>query len=372
MKKKLRTGFTTGTAAAAATKGALVMILENKAPSRVPIRLLTGDTLNIPLHTCALVKPGEATCTVIKDAGDDPDVTHNSEIGATVKILDDKTRVSTNNPPRRQVIITGGVGVGRVTKPGLEVAPGEPAINPGPRKMIHQAIDDVFNKFSRNHPVQVEVFVPEGKKLAEKTLNARLGILGGISILGTTGIVRPMSHDAFIATIQSALSVARATKLHHVVMTTGRRSERFAQSYWPALPEEAFIQIGDFFKMSMVSASELGFEHITLAVFFGKASKMAQGIPHTHAAKARLTMNKLYDWSLALTGDEQFSKRILEANTARHAFDMIKEDHPEIISLVGRHIVDSAKAFTPADLAVDSVIFDYNGEIAFDSTKSKT
>ena len=235
--------------------------------------------------------------------------------------------------------------------------------------MIHHAIDEVFGKFSQTHPVAVEVFVPEGKKLAEKTLNARLGILGGISILGTTGIVRPMSHDAYIATIQSALSVARATKLAHVVMTTGRRSERFAQSYWPALAEEAFIQIGDFFKMSVVSASELGFERITLAVFFGKASKMAQGLPHTHAARARLTMNKLYEWSLALTGDEEFSKHILAANTARHAYDMIKEDHPEIISLVGRNIVESAKAFTTADMAVDSVIFDYSGEIAFDSTK---
>jgi cobalt-precorrin-5B (C1)-methyltransferase len=372
MKKKLRLGFTTGTAAAAATKGALTSILDGKAPSKVWIELLTGDDILISIHRCGRKSNVEATCTVIKDAGDDPDVTHRAEIGATVNILDDKTRVSANNPPHRQVIIIGGVGVGQATKPGLEVAPGEPAINPGPRKMILQAIDDVFDKFNRNHPVQVEIFVPEGKKLAEKTLNARLGILGGISILGTTGIVRPMSHDAFIATIQSALSVARATELDHVVMTTGRRSERFAQSHWPALAEEAFIQIGDFFKMSVVSASELGFEHITLAVFFGKASKMAQGIAHTHAAKARLTMNKLYEWSLALSGDEQFSKRILAANTARHAFDMIKPDHPEIISLVGRKIVNSAKAFTPADMAVDSIIFDYNGEIAFDSTKGKT
>jgi cobalt-precorrin-5B (C1)-methyltransferase len=369
MKRKLRTGFTTGTAAAAATKGALTSILDGKTPPKVRIELLTGDDILISIYRCERKSNVEATCTVIKDAGDDPDVTHKAEIGATVRIMGKKNRMSANDLARRQVIITGGHGVGRVTKPGLEVPPGEPAINPGPRKMIHQAIDDVFKKYRRNHPVQVEVFVPEGKKLAEKTLNARLGILGGISILGTTGIVRPMSHDAFIATIQSALSVARATELDHVVMTTGRRSERFAQSCWPALPEEAFIQIGDFFKMSVVSASELGFEHITLAVFFGKASKMAQGIPHTHAAKAHLTMNKLYEWSLALTGDEQFSKRILAANTARHAFDMIKEDHPEIISLVGRNIMDSAKAFTPADIAVDSVIFDYNGKIAFDSTK---
>jgi cobalt-precorrin-5B (C1)-methyltransferase len=369
MKKKLRTGFTTGTAAAAATKGALTSILNGKAPARVRIELLTGDDIFISIHRCDRKSDVEATCTVIKDAGDDPDVTHKAEIGATVKIIGDKKHLPPKKSDLRQVIIVGGHGVGRVTKPGLEVAPGEPAINPGPQKMIHQAVADVFEKYRRHDRVRVEVFVPEGKKLAEKTLNARLGILGGISILGTTGIVRPMSHDAFIATIESALSVARATELDHVVMTTGRRSERFAQSYWPGFSDEAFIQIGDFFKMSMVCASDLGFEHITLAVFFGKASKMAQGIPHTHAAKARLTMNKLYEWSIALTGDKQFSKRILAANTARHAFDMIKEDRPEIISLVGRKIVDSAKAFTSANMAVDSVIFDYNGEIAFDSTK---
>ena len=265
--------------------------------------------------------------------------------------------------------ITGGQGVGRVTKPGLEVPPGEPAINPGPRKMIIQATNDIVEKHNIKRPVHVEVFVPAGEKLAEKTLNARLGILGGISILGTTGIVRPMSHDAFIATIESALSVARACGLEHIILTTGRRSERFAQAYWTQLPEEAFIQIGDFFKMSLESASTKGFKQITLAAFFGKATKMAQGIPHTHAAKARLTLNKLYEWSLELTRDEKFAKRIQSANTARHAFDIIGESHPEIISLVGRKIVRAAKIFVSKDVAIDSVIFNYNGGAVFDSAK---
>jgi len=369
MTKKLRTGFTTGTAAAAATKGALVMILENKGPSRVPIRLLTGDSMTIPIHTCVLNQQGEATCSVIKDAGDDPDVTHKAEIGACVKLLDGDSGTSAKKRQQDMVRITGGKGVGRVTKPGLEVPPGQPAINPGPRKMIAQAINDIVAQHNIKCPVHVEIFVPNGEKLAEKTLNARLGIIGGISILGTTGIVRPMSHDAFIATIQSALSVARACGLEHVILTTGRRSERFAQTYWSQLPEEAFIQIGDFFKMSLESASEKGFKHLTLAVFFGKATKMAQGIPHTHAAKARLTMNKLYEWSLELTRDKKFAKRILDANTARHAFDIVGDHHPEIISLVGRKIVTSAKAFVSKAVAIDSVIFDYNGGAVFDSTK---
>ena len=369
MAKKLRTGFTTGTAAAAATKGALIMILENKAPSRVPIRLLTGDTLNIAIHTCVLDRQDEATCTVIKDAGDDPDVTHKAEIGASVKLLDEDSGFSAKHRQPDMIRITGGEGVGRVTKPGLEVPPGEPAINPGPRKMINMATNDIVEKHNIKRPVQVEIFVPAGEKLAEKTLNARLGILGGISILGTTGIVRPMSHDAFIATIESALSVAHACGLEHVILTTGRRSERFAQAYWPQLPEEAFIQIGDFFKLSLESASEKGFKRLTLAAFFGKATKMAQGIPHTHAAKARLTMHKLYEWSLELTGDEKFAKRIQTANTARHAFDIIGENHPEIISLVGRKIVSAAQAFMAKAVAVDSVIFNYNGDVVFDSTK---
>jgi len=369
MEKKLRTGFTTGTAAAAATKGALIMILENKAPSRVLIKLLTGEMIDIAVHTCVLDRRGEATCTVIKDAGDDPDVTHKAEIGASVKLLDADSAFFAKHRQQDMVRITGGQGVGRVTKPGLEVPPGEPAINPGPRKMIIQAANDIVEKHNIKRPVHVEVFVTAGEKLAEKTLNARLGILGGISILGTTGVVRPMSHDAFIATIESALSVARACGLEHVIFTTGRRSERFAQAYWSQLPEEAFIQIGDFFKMSLESASKKGFKHLTLAVFFGKATKMAQGIPHTHAAKARLTMNKLHAWSLELTRDEKFAKRIQTANTARHAFDIIVENHPEIIGLVGRKIVRAAEAFVTKAVAIDSVIFNYNGDAVFDSTK---
>jgi cobalt-precorrin-5B (C1)-methyltransferase len=363
MAKKLRAGFTTGTAAAAATKGALKSILEGKPPKKVRIRLLTGDDISISIHRCERISDKEATCTVIKDAGDDPDVTHKAEIGAIVRLE--------NTESGGGIQIAGGQGVGRVTKPGLEVPPGEPAINPGPRKMICEAVLDVFERHQTQYPLLVEIFVPEGEKLAEKTLNARLGILGGISILGTTGIVRPMSHDAFIATIQSAASVASASGLEHVIFTTGRRSERFAQAYWPQLSEEAFVQIGDFFQMSLECASKLGFKRISLAVFFGKATKMAQGIPHTHASKARLTMEKLSEWSYELTHDEQFSKRIMEANTARHAFDIIGKDYPEVIHMVGRKIVNSAKAFVSKPMAIDNVIFDYDGSVVFDSTKHK-
>ena len=369
MRKKLRSGFTTGTAAAAATKGALRLIVEGKKPSAVQIRFLTGGNTTIPVYTCRSTGKGRAECTVIKDAGDDPDVTHRAEIGARVDLT--RRRTGTKAAEGPEIIIRGGKGVGRVTKPGLEIPPGQPAINPGPRKMIIEAIHDILGKDSRKYSVCTEIFVPRGRELAEKTLNSRLGILDGISILGTTGIVRPMSHDAFIATIESALSVARAAGQNQVFLTTGRRSERFAQDHWPDIAPEAFIQVGDFFKMSVEAAAEKGFDQITITVFFGKAVKMAQGVPHTHAAKSELTMTRLADWVMTICGDRQLASTVLAANTARHAFDLIKEPCPEVVHHVGRQIVKSAENFSGNGLRIQSIIFDYNGDIFFRSDKGQ-
>ena len=360
MTRKLRTGFTTGTAAAAAAKAALLCLLEKKMPVEVEIMLLTGDPITIPVHSVFIENRQTAICTVIKDAGDDPDITHGAEIGA-------KVTVSAADEKQEKVVIIGGEGVGVVTKPGLEVQPGEPAINPGPRKMILQSINEILERRPDAVHVAVEVFVPEGKRLARKTLNARLGILNGISILGTTGIVKPLSHTAYIATIESAISVAKATGSDRLILTTGRRSERFAQAMWPDISEESFIQIGDFFKASMEMAIKRGFDSITLTVFFGKALKMAQSIPHTHAAAASLTLNRLADWSYCLTKDKAFAEELLHANTARHAFEKIVARYPEVISEVGRRIVASAKKFAVSEVHVQSVIFDYGGKIVFDS-----
>jgi len=362
MKRKLKTGFTTGTAAAAAAKGALRYLREGKMPSRVMIELLTGDKIAIPIHRCERIAEDEARCSVIKNAGDDPDVTHKAEIGAVVKLLKPDPKNHNN------IYITGGAGVGKITKPGLEMPPGEPAINSGPRKMINQAITETLAQHDLQRAVTVEVFVPRGAEIAKKTLNARLGILGGISILGTTGLVRPMSHDAFIATIKSGLSVARASGNSKVVLTTGRRSERYAQQLWSLLPEEAFIQIGDFFKRSLEMAAGQGFAQITLAVFFGKALKMAQGVPHTHAAKSRLTLDKLSEWAGRITQNSNLSQKIIAANTARHAFDMIYPDHPEVIAQVGKQVISSAKMFAGKTVQIHCLIFDYEGNVAFDSS----
>jgi len=313
-KKKLRTGFTTGTAAAAAAKGALLFIIEEKPPERVEIELLTGDPILIPIEHCVMEQPNTARCT------------------------------ATNS-----VEITGGDGVGVVTKPGLEVPPGEPAINPGPRKMINQSILTVLNEHVRSAQVSVEIDVPKGGELAQKTLNERLGIIGGISILGTTGIVRPLSHESYTATIESALSVAEAMKNDRVVLTTGRRSERYSQNVWPDLPEESFIQIGDYFEFSLHAASQKKINSITIAAFFGKLTRLA-------------------DWANREVNDSSLTEDILNANTARHAFDFIYGRYPELIAFVGKQVINSAKSFIKRkDVHIRSVVFDYEGKIAFDS-----
>lgn len=359
---KLKTGFTTGASAAAATKGALLLILDGEIPDNIQIRLLTGEHIFVPPHSSFLKGKNKAVCTVIKDAGDDPDVTHGAEIGVEVLLENENSH---NN-----VIIKGGKGVGIVTKPGLEIAPGFHAINPGPIKMITQSVQEVLHQHNISKKVTVTVFVPKGAMLAEKTLNARLGILGGISILGTTGLVKPMSHDAYIATIKASISVAKALDLSELVFTTGRRSERYAQILLSKFAEESFVQIGDFFKSSLEAASNRGFKSITLAVFFGKAIKMAQGIAHTHASKSNLTMCKLSDWSFKITKNHDFAKKILSANTARHAFDFIINEYPEIISYVGKLMIKSAKQFAGKNICIRAVIFDYEGKAVFDSGKN--
>ncbi|MDJ0888259.1 MAG: cobalt-precorrin-5B (C(1))-methyltransferase CbiD [Desulfobacterales bacterium] len=362
-KKKLRSGFTTGTAAAAAVKGGLRLLVDGRAPDTVHIDFLSAGGVTIPIERIERLAENKAICTVIKDAGDDPDVTHRAEIGAEVELV---ARAPSSGGPV-ELRIEGGEGVGTVTKPGLEVPPGSPAINPGPRRMIRAAVDAVLTGRGRAFDVRVRIFVPRGEILARKTLNARLGILGGISILGTTGIVRPMSHAAYTATIRSALSVAAASGRSTAVLTTGRRSERFAQAALPDLAAESFVQIGDYFRFALEAAAALELKTIVLAVFFGKALKMAQGIPHTHAARAALVLERLAEWTRKATGDDALVQTISDANTARQAFEILKHRAPLVLDAVARRIVHAALNFAQKPVVVRCILFDYDGRIACDS-----
>ena len=363
--KKLKKGFTTGAAAAAAVKAALTYYFQLKCGQKQQIKwvdllFLNNETRKIDVHRIETLDQHTIRAIVIKDAGDDPDVTHKAEIGAEVTV---------RKADKKKIIISGGKGVGTITKPGLELPVGEPAINPGPRKMITQSVDQVLAQY-RPGPVEIEanVFVPHGEALAEKTLNKRLGIIGGISILGTTGIVTPLSHDAYIATIRSSISVAAANQIHTLVFTTGRRSERFAMEIFCQFNEEAFVQTGDFFKASVDMAMEQpGIQKIIYTVFFGKAVKMAMGFEHTHAAKSELTLTQLSKWADEVIGSKTLSQVIAKANTARHAFSFIHPQHPKLIEYVGNRIKKNAMAFSQGRFEIRTIIFDFDGNIVFDS-----
>ncbi|MBI3329596.1 MAG: cobalamin biosynthesis protein CbiD, partial [Nitrospinae bacterium] len=226
--RDLRSGYTTGSCATAGAKAAALAILKRQTLEDVVITLPRGAQVRFLLRSCVRYSDTSAECSVIKDAGDDPDVTHGAEIF---------TRVDLESPPGLRY--RAGKGIGTVTKVGLELAVGEPAINPVPRRMIRQALEEVFGATWDRTGVSVTISIPNGKALAKETLNARLGILGGLSILGTTGIVVPYSHAAFKVSILKAIRVARANGLTHLVLTPGGRSETFAQQAFP-LPEGAF------------------------------------------------------------------------------------------------------------------------------------
>ncbi|MGM0453562.1 MAG: cobalt-precorrin-5B (C(1))-methyltransferase CbiD [Thermodesulfobacteriota bacterium] len=355
-RKKLRSGFTTGTAAAAAAKAAAMVLYGHPAPAAVDVRLLNDQIWTISVRQCRL-EGDTAECRVKKDAGSDPDVTNGAIIGARVK------RAGENG-----VTITGGEGVGRVTKAGLEVAVGRSAINPGPRQMIVRAVEEVLADFAEiaegGRGIDVEIFVPEGEAIARKTLNARLGIEGGISILGTTGVVKPMSHAAYIATIESAVAVAAASGLDTVVCTTGRRSERHAQAKFSEMPVEAFVQIGDYFEKSMKIMAQRGIGNVVLAAFFGKAVKMAKGVPHTHAAKSKMVLEDLGRWAAAAGAESAVAERVCGANTAREAFFILHEAFPAVFSDVAEKMAAAAHFFAGGRVNVGAVLFDYEGTVA--------
>ena len=357
-KRKLRSGFTTGTAAAAAVKGAATLLLTGQCLERVVIPFLSEGEVSVSLVSCKM--DGEAAVvTVKKDGGDDPDITKHAIIGARVSFGEGADKIS------------GGQGVGRVTRPGLEVPVGEPAINSGPKKMIAAAVAAVRAKAGNHEPLVMEIFVPEGEAMAKKTLNFRLGIEGGISILGTTGIERPLSHEAYEATVRSSIKVAKAMGAESVICTTGRRSERYAMELFPGLPEAHFVQIGDFFRSSMVTAGEQKTDAI-LAVFFGKAVKMAAGIPHTHAAKSDLNLRFLADLVCQMVDDPELEKKVADSNTAREAFTYLAGPCPHVVAKVGELAAASARKFAQEsgqEIQTRCIIFDFEGHVASDTAR---
>lgn len=316
-KKPLRSGYTTGACAAAAAKGAVLCLLGREHPGWVEIPFPDGSRHRFDLCRFggAPTQPG-AMATVVKDAGDDPDVTNGAEIGAEVRWLADADG--------EQIVLVNGPGVGVVTKPGLPVPVGEPAINPVPRQMIRAAVTEALAEGEAvAAALEVTVFVRDGEILAQKTLNQRLGVLGGLSILGTTGIVKPVSAQAWTDTIEASMRVARAAGLTTVLLATGRTSEAAVQRQLH-LPEEALVMMGDYLHYALEAAGRHGFTEIVLAAMWAKLIKAALAVPQTHVRNGALETRQAAALLARLGLEEPEATAMADANTAREIYGRLQ------------------------------------------------
>lgn len=323
-----RTGYTTGSNAAASAKAATIALLTGAFPEQVTITLPIGETATMTPVACSL-GADEAYCCMVKDAGDDPDVTHGALICARVRRAPAGPGASSPNAATG-ISLDGGKGVGRVTLQGLGLEVGAAAINPVPRQQILANVTDAVREahldpeaFLATTSLSVEIIVPEGERLAQKTLNPRLGIVGGISILGTSGKVYPYSTAAWRASVVQAVQLAAHHHIEQIVLTTGSRSERFAMQLYPALPKLAFVEMGVFTGAALETCVTRGVKGISIVAMMGKLIKTAQGFMNTHASAAnRVEMEFLAQVCRDVQASVDLSEMVLAANTGRHFLEL--------------------------------------------------
>ena len=332
-KKMLRRGYTTGTCAALAAQGAVSFLVSGIWPETAELMTPAGQMVRVPLME-KKAGNGAASCAVKKDAGDDPDVTDGLLIFAQARFLPENAGsareadhgTGTASARERRVIIDGGEGVGRVTKAGLDQPVGAAAINSVPRRMIEAAVTEVLEEAGLDRPVEILIFVPGGEKTAEKTFNPVLGITGGISILGTSGIVEPMSEEALIETIRAHMQVLRSEGRRFAAAVPGNMGERFLWSY---LEREGIGKIpavvcSNFVGRTLDMAGELGFSGFLLAGHLGKLVKLGCGIMNTHSKEGDGRMETLVACALRAGAGTGTLKRIQEANTTEQALEELK------------------------------------------------
>ncbi len=350
--RPLRKGWTTGTCATAATKAAFTALLTGAFPDPVEVTLPGDQHPAFTLATTA-ADAEQATAGVVKDAGDDPDVTHGALILATVR----------RGRPGAGVMFRADAGVGTVTRAGLPLPPGEPAINPVPRRMMAEALVEVARAHGVPCDVEVEIGVAKGKALAAKTLNGRLGIVGGLSILGTTGIVVPYSCAAWIHSIHRGVDVARAAGLDHIAASTGSASEQLVQELY-GLPETALIDMGDFVGGTLKYVKTHPVPQVTIAGGVAKMTKLAQGLLDLHSKRGAVDLETLAAFSQAAGGSDDLPARIQGANTAAEAFGLAADEGVPLGDEVARAAQQTAlKVVAGKPVAVEVVVFDRQGQL---------
>jgi len=352
-KRGHRSGFTTGACAAAAARAATLALLTGEVPANIRCSLPNGQEVDFPVHE-GRIEGDTAHAVVIKDAGDDPDATNGAHLTAEVRRL---ARAA------GQILLKGGPGVGTVTKEGLGLEVGGPAINPVPRRNIEENVRAVAGELLDHDGLEITVAVPGGEDMAKKTLNARLGILGGISILGTTGIVRPYSTAAFRASVVQAIDVAANQGQTSVVFTTGGRSEKFAMRQLPELDESCFVQMGDFVKAAFQTAVTRKMQNVYVGAMAGKLTKMGQGLAVTHAWKAAIDRDLLADCAREIGAAPDLVEQIRSAETARFAAERLAALglSVDFHRALARKAIRSLKACYPGQYRLTMLVCDFDG-----------
>ncbi len=351
-KAELRTGYTTGSSATAAAKAGLLSIINQKKTENISIQLPKGNFIEIPVYSCDFDSE-KSKCSVIKDGGDDPDVTHGAEIIVELSFI---AKIN-------EIEIDGGEGVGIVTKPGLGLDINKPAINPVPKKMITENLKEIGKGILEKKGIKVVISVPKGKELGPKTDNPRIGIKDGISILGTSGIVIPFSTASYAASIRQNLDVAIAMGNDTVVLTTGGRSEDFAKKIVD-LPEHCFVQMGDFSGYTIQQCGKKNIKKAYVVGFIGKLAKMAAGVKQTHVKGSKVDMSFLAELAKKSNAKQSVIEDIKKANTARHVSEIIQENDIQgffdlIVNKTYRHMRKHSEEKVP----IDVILFDFDGKI---------
>jgi cobalt-precorrin-5B (C1)-methyltransferase len=346
-KQKLRRGFTTGTCAAVTAKAAWSLLAGKKMGLKLPLLFPDGKYRKMTLENCELRK-FSSIASIIKDAGDDPDVTDKALISSEVKFIQ-KGEITENDHilecGKAKVVIRGGEGVGIVTKRGLETAVGKYAVNPVPQKMI---IDNLLDAGCGIYDeiILVVISIKNGQQLAQKTLNPTLGIEGGLSILGTTGIVEPKSHAAYIKTIEILLNGLSLEGCEAAVLCTGARTLNSAKGDFPELPEFAFIRIGDFIADSLKYASKLGFKKIIVSCMPGKLFKYSSGHEYTHAHNIKLDINEISPILVENNAADAIINKALKNVTFRGVLQCLnKELKEKVLDDIGKKAVSKLSSW---------------------------
>ncbi len=335
---ELRRGWTTGACATAAVQAALGGLWEGRVPKSVQVTLPRGETPVFEIERSE-IGDGWTRAAVIKDAGDDPDVTHLALIEACVCVSDGG------------VVFKGGTGIGQVTRPGLPIAVGEPAINPVPREMMEAVVRDTAARLGENPDVEITLSVPNGAELALKTWNPRLGIIGGLSILGTTGIVRPFSCAAWIASIHRGIDVACAEGLQHVAGCTGATSEKVVQEMFD-LPDHAMLDMGDFVGGLLKYLAKHPVPRITIGGGIGKMTKLAQGARDLHSGRSQV--------DLVALSQVLGSPDVAQMNTALQAYETMGAP---MADWVAQNALLNIRAMLPSSVSADVVVIDRKGGV---------